>query len=110
MVGTHYQLRYPSGVFKSTDGGDTWIHAGFQGGRHLAISPNYATDNTIFAGTWFGVFKSIDGGSSWSAMNGGLGSLNILALALTPTAPQTIFAGTGGRSVWQYTMSQNSAE
>lgn len=71
----------------------------------LAISPNYATDNTIFAGTYGGgVFKSTSGGSSWSAMNAGLGNLNISALALAPTTPRTLFAGTDGSSVWQYTM------
>jgi hypothetical protein len=74
-----------------------WISA-------LALSPGYASDNTLFAGTaGGGVFQSINGGVSWSAMNTGLSNLNVRALALTPTAPHTLFAGTQGSGVWQYT-------
>jgi hypothetical protein len=70
----------------------------------LALSLGYATDRTLFAGTdGGGVFKSTDGGASWSAMNEGLGNLSIGSLALTPTFPRTLFAGTWGSSVWQYT-------
>ena len=95
------------GVFKSTNGGSSWspVNTGLTSlaVMALAISPNYPSDNTIFAGTWGGVFKSINGGSSWSAMNAGLGNLTIWALALTPITPRTLFAGTVGSSVWQYT-------
>jgi hypothetical protein len=73
-----------------------WVHA-------LALSPGYAADQTLFAGTEGGVFKSTDGGDSWLAMNAGLGNLYIFYLALTPTFPRTLFAGTWGSSLWQYT-------
>ncbi len=69
----------------------------------LALSPGYPTDRTLFAGTGGGVFKSANGGDSWSAMNKGLESLNILSLALTPTFPRTLFAGTNDGGAWQYT-------
>jgi hypothetical protein len=72
----------------------------------LALSPGYATGGAIFAGTdGGGVFKSTDGGASWSAMNTGLGNLYIKSLALTSASPRTLFAGTYGNSVWQYTLS-----
>lgn len=37
-------------------------------------------------------------------MNARLGIRDIRALALAPTTPPTLFAGTGGSSVWQYTI------
>jgi len=37
-------------------------------------------------------------------MNTGLSNLNIRALSLTPTFPHTLFAGTQGSGVWQYTL------
>ncbi len=83
------------GVYKSEDGGDSWEwpspdYAPY-GVRTLAISPNYANDQTIFAGTrWGGVFESIDGGGNWWVV--GLSDKTVNALAISPD--RTIFAGT----------------
>jgi photosystem II stability/assembly factor-like uncharacterized protein len=93
-------------VIKSSDGGASWSATGLTYGVDvLVLSPGYVNDHTLFAGDWCsqGVLRSIDGGISWSAMNEGLGNLCIGSLALTPSSPRTLFAGTGGSSVWQYT-------
>jgi len=100
-----------NGVYKSTDGGDSWsaVNTGLTNldVRALALSPAYAIDHNLFAGTYGGgIFKSTDGGASWSAMNEGLGNLFILSLALTSAYPRTLFAGTHGSSVWQYTLTK----
>ena len=56
-------------VHKSTDGGATWkkVINGITNRdvMSLAISPNFANDRTIFAGTWDGLFMSTNGGASW---------------------------------------------
>jgi photosystem II stability/assembly factor-like uncharacterized protein len=70
----------------------------------LAISPDYATDGTIFAGTYDGgAFKSTNGGVSWSAVNTGLTNLKIQVLALSPgyASDHTIFAGTDGGGIFK---------
>ncbi|OGO12505.1 MAG: hypothetical protein A2Y53_01860 [Chloroflexi bacterium RBG_16_47_49] len=76
----------------------TWTSIGPDGGSaaDLAISPNFAADQTIFAGSSGGVFKSIDGGASWNNINTGLANLNVKALAISPdyTSDQTVYAGT----------------
>ena len=41
-----------------------------------------------------GVFKSTNGGGSWTAINTGLTNPNVLALAIDPSAPATLYAGT----------------
>jgi len=38
--------------------------------------------------------KSTDGGTSWATANGALPTTNVLALAIDPTTPSTLFAGT----------------
>jgi photosystem II stability/assembly factor-like uncharacterized protein len=61
-----------AGVFKTTDGGDTWtqLTEGLPGGRLGRIG--VATDKTgqivfaIVAGGGFGLYKSTDGGAHWS--------------------------------------------
>ncbi|MGL5942312.1 MAG: WD40/YVTN/BNR-like repeat-containing protein [Waterburya sp.] len=66
------------GVFKSTNGGDSWrdvnIGKGATSIRTLAISPNYQQDGTIAISTLFqGVYLSRDRGKTWTAFNHGLG-------------------------------------
>ena len=98
------------GVFKSTNGGQTWSPAnrglgdpvyGFVATVHdLAIDPSAPA--TLYAGTtYLGVFKSTNGGESWSAVNTGFPDIGdgrpgglVLALAIDPTSPATIYAGT----------------
>jgi photosystem II stability/assembly factor-like uncharacterized protein len=75
----------PSGIFRSTDGGQTFstqstaavvqivadpVHSGR---FYAAIPPN-------------GVLTSSDGGATWAAMNTGLTDLGVNALALDPSA------------------------
>jgi len=72
----------------------------------LAVSPNYAADATVFAGTYGGgVYKSTDGGGSWTQMIFNLESLVVYSVAVSPNyaADATVFAGTWGGSVFSYT-------
>jgi photosystem II stability/assembly factor-like uncharacterized protein len=78
----------------------------------LAVSPNYAEDGVVLAGTLAdGVFLSTNRGRHWAVWNFGLFDPHILCLALSPhfNGDRTVFAGTetglfrsrnGGRS-WQ---------
>ena len=63
----------------------------------LAISPAYATDQTLFASNNDGVVKSTSGGASWTTVSTGLTSLNNnqQSLAISPAyaTDQTLFAG-----------------
>ena len=40
------------------------------------------------------MFKSTNGGGNWSAVNTGLTSTDVLALAIDPATPTTLYAGT----------------
>jgi hypothetical protein len=59
------------GVFKSIDGGVTWVAANNglppKAGGALAIDPS--NPSIVYVGTsGYGLFKSIDGGASWQAL------------------------------------------
>ncbi|MCL6093467.1 MAG: Ig-like domain repeat protein [Actinomycetota bacterium] len=64
----------------------------------MAVSPNFASDQTLFAATWGGVFKSTNGGTSWSAVNSGLTGTTVNSVAVSPNfaTDHTLFAGTWG--------------
>lgn len=88
-----------SGVFKSTDGGESWtaINAGLANSSvySLAVSPSEPA--TLYAGTRNGVFKTTDGGRSWTSSSSGLpkeiGRSIIEMLAINPVNPQILYAG-----------------
>jgi photosystem II stability/assembly factor-like uncharacterized protein len=85
------------GIYKSTNGGQSWqpVNTGLPvradgeltGVLALAISPDYATDQTIFAAlVEHGVYKSIDGGASWYPPTWGM-PLPTPTPSPTPTRP-----------------------
>ena len=60
----------------------------------MAIEPTVSA--TLYAGTeGGGVFKSTNGGQSWTAVNSGLTDTYVYALAIDPSTPVTLYAGTG---------------
>ena len=73
-----------------------WTCHGPYGGRILAmaISPDYATDATVFAGAERGgLFRSIDGGESWQPVGGLPLDLTISGIVVSPdyATDQTLF-------------------
>jgi Subtilase family len=92
------------GMFKSTDGAQSWtkIDSGYPltgiiDGSAQALAVNPSSTQTVYAGTFnYGVYKTTDGGQSWSAANTGLGNNDVRALAIDPQTPSTIYAGTLG--------------
>jgi photosystem II stability/assembly factor-like uncharacterized protein len=48
-----------------------------------------------------GVFKSTDGGAHWSPANTGLTNTSIQALAVDPSNPATVYAGTAAGGVFK---------
>jgi hypothetical protein len=51
------------------------------------------------------VFKSTNGGANWSAVNTGLTNTDVRALAIDPTTPTTLYAGTYGGGVFDLQVS-----
>jgi len=64
-----------------------------------------ATPSTIYAGASNGVFKSTDSGATWIAQNNFsvAGTPNVRALAIDPTSPLTIYAGTSNNGLFKST-------
>lgn len=89
-----------AGVFKSTDGGGSWIPA--RGGltylpiRSLAVDP--VDPRVLYAGTDFeGIWKSTDGGGSWSFSGDGLDEgMVVFNIVVDPEDPDVVYAGLAG--------------
>jgi photosystem II stability/assembly factor-like uncharacterized protein len=85
----------PGGVYKSTNGGASWVFSGLPVTNStissLAINPS--NPKTIYAGVLSDgdVYKSTNGGESWTKVNSG--SRMITCLAINTKNPQIIYAG-----------------
>ena len=98
-----------NGIYKSTDGGATWVHSSsgldFLDVQTIAIDP--ADTTRIYAGTnGGGIFRSIDGGDTWEAINearnpasnNDLINLNVYSISFDPNNTTRMFAGTFGNA------------
>jgi photosystem II stability/assembly factor-like uncharacterized protein len=100
------------GVYKTTNGGNTWsvINNGLTDKHVLTLVVDPMTPSTLYVGTCNGgdckggIFKSVDGGESWMPINNGLtADWSIWVLAIDPTNPSILYAGTGGAGVFKST-------
>jgi photosystem II stability/assembly factor-like uncharacterized protein len=92
------------GVYKSTDGGDTWTNMGLAESERISrIVVDPSDTNTVYVCVpgklWSdsderGLYKTSDGGKNWKKiLKGPNPSTGCSTLALDPSNPKTIYAG-----------------
>jgi photosystem II stability/assembly factor-like uncharacterized protein len=95
------------GVYRSTDAGKTWTHAGLAATQHIARIVVHPTDpDTVWVaaqgalygpGPDRGVFKSTDGGTTWRKVLYVDERTGAAELSIDPTNPRILYAAT-----WEY--------
>lgn len=118
VLGHPYGPNDERGLFRSTDGGQTWQKAIYKGentgASDVEIDPSnpdviYASmwearegpweDNNIVNGTGGGLFKSTDGGNTWHALTAGLPKdVSQIYVAIAPTDSRRLYATVGTAS------------
>jgi photosystem II stability/assembly factor-like uncharacterized protein len=92
------------GIYKTTDGGDTWTNMGLKDSERIVkILVDPTNTNTVYVCVpgklWSdsndrGVYKTTDGGKSWSkVLAGANASTGCSLMTMDPTAPGTLYAG-----------------
>jgi photosystem II stability/assembly factor-like uncharacterized protein len=112
VLGHPYGPNEERGIFRSTDGGQTFQKVLFRdpdtGGKDVDIDPNdpnivYATmwesrqgpwENAAWSGTG-GIYKSTDGGTTWRQLTQGLPPIIQAELAIAPSNPRRIYVTVG---------------
>ncbi len=110
-MGHLYRTDTTRGVYRSTDGGETWEKVLFindtTGCIDLAINPQ--NPNIIYAAMWSrirgpeariisgsgnGIYKSTDGGTTWQRLTNGLPSSNVgrIGIAISESNPDVLYA------------------
>ena len=84
------------GVFRSGDGGRTWLAAGLEGQAVRALAMAASDPDILIAGTLDGVYRTRDASKSWERISPEHHEelRNFDSLAVDPRDPQTIYAGT----------------
>jgi len=101
---TRNSVSIGDGIYKSTDGGETWTNMGLKGSERISkiiIDPD--DGNTVYACApgklWSdsadrGLYKTRDGGKSWTLVLRGRNlSTGCSSLAMDPKNPNVLFAG-----------------
>jgi photosystem II stability/assembly factor-like uncharacterized protein len=95
------------GVFSTSNRGGNWVAWNFGlldlNTICLAISPDFARDETLFVGTDSGIFRSTNGGRAWREVDFPLELAPVLSLALSPGYSQDgmLFAGTESHGLYR---------
>jgi photosystem II stability/assembly factor-like uncharacterized protein len=101
---TRNSVSVGDGVYKSTDGGETWTNVGLPESERIArIVVNPRNGDVVYACVagklWSdsaerGLYKTVDGGKSWSlVLKGPNLSTGCASVALDPRQPDVVFAG-----------------
>jgi photosystem II stability/assembly factor-like uncharacterized protein len=112
VLGHPYGPNSERGIYRSTDGGQTWQKVLFKdentGGSDVKIDPSnpqviYASlwearqgpweDDNTYGGTDGGLFKSTDGGDTWHQLTQGLPDKIVqVYVAISPSQPSRLYA------------------
>jgi photosystem II stability/assembly factor-like uncharacterized protein len=86
-----------TGVFRSTDGGQTWVritppdHPDLRNFESVAFDP--VDPEVLYVGTWHLGWKTLDGGQSWVPMHTGMiDDSDVMTLTVDRWRPRVVFA------------------
>jgi photosystem II stability/assembly factor-like uncharacterized protein len=100
-------VTWGDGVYKSTDGGDTWTNMGLKDTHHIAqVRIHPSNPDIVYVAAYGhafgpneerGIFKSVDGGKTWDKVLYKGDKLGAIDLTMNHSNPDELFA-----SMWEF--------
>lgn len=109
-----YAGSYDDGIFKSTDGGKTWVQKGLGSRLISSIVLNPSDPQIVYAAVAEkdtqdgGIYKSVDGGNNWKKIS--VSIHGVFQLAIDNKKPNTIYAACGNQGIFKTTDGGNTWE
>jgi photosystem II stability/assembly factor-like uncharacterized protein len=97
----HYDDDMAPYVFRTTDGGTTWVPivGDLPAGHSIkSLAEHPSNRSVLFAGTEFGLYVTVDGGRHWAHAGGALPRVRVDDIAIHPKSRDLVL-GTHGRSI-----------
>lgn len=104
---TRNSVSVGDGIYKSTDGGDTWTNMGLKDSEHIAqILVDPRNPKVVYAAAlghlWSsggdrGLYRSVDGGNSWTRVLATNDHAGCASVAMDPQNPEVLYA-----AMWQF--------
>ncbi len=98
---------YGDGIYKSTDGGDSWENMGLEESEHISEVIVHPEDSDVVwvaaegplwsSGGERGLYKSTDGGETWEKKLGGNEWTGVTDIIIDPRNPDLLYAATWQR-------------
>lgn len=104
-----YAGSYKDGIFKSTDGGNTWVNKGLENKRISSILISPVNPQIIYVSSVLvreekenfqgGIYRSHDGGKNWERIGNGI--INVHQLVMDHTDHNIIYASCGAAGIFK---------
>ncbi len=112
---------FGDGMFKSTDGGNTWAALGntdngnqnsftdvWQGGYRVVTDPTNDAQDEVYAATYGAIWRSLNGGTTWSVVRGNANSgpfsyATDIAITSTGVLYATLSSEGSQKGIWRST-------
>jgi len=98
---------FGDGVYKSTDGGETWANMGLEDSEHISTMIVHPENSDVIwvsaqgplwdSGGDRGLYKSTDGGETWNKVLGGNEWTGVTDVVMDPRNPDVLYAATWQR-------------
>jgi len=98
-----YAGTWGSGVYKSRDGGETWVQksSGLQAGFVFDIAVSRANSQHLLATVYrFGIYQSLDGGDTWAPTRGLPEGTVAYAIKYDPSNAKNVYAAVRLKTVY----------
>jgi photosystem II stability/assembly factor-like uncharacterized protein len=88
-------------IYSQNDGIGVWTQTYNNNGRIFGMSINPTNQNTMYLGSLdSGVYKTSNGGISWIQCNTGMTYFHVQCVAVSPSNPSIVYAGTDSLGGW----------
>jgi len=88
-----YVALYMSGIYRTLDGGDSWMKVGASNNYNYGIAVDPTNGQKVYVLANYFIRRSLDGGSNWQSYSFPSSCYGTIGPVIDPVAPDTLYVG-----------------